>query len=249
MTEYRFTSHGQTDRGCVRAANEDAFLTRDDVGLWVVADGMGGHSNGHLASAAIVEGLKVLELANDFDTDVGRIAVALGKVNTAIVTLAEKSNTKIGSTVAVLYMNGSRYACLWAGDCRIYRMRERNLTQLTRDHSPVQDLVDRGVVLASEARSHPMSHIVSRAIGVDAAVDPDLVTGELSARDVFLLCSDGLTAVVTDDDMASELGGLEGRAAARRLLELALSRGSPDNVTVLTVACEEKTALQLQGQT
>ena len=248
MADYRFTSHGQTDRGCVRATNEDAFLTRDDVGLWVVADGMGGHSNGNLASAAIVEGLKRLELSSDFQTDILRIRSALARVNTLILKLAERSNTKIGATTAALYTNASRYACLWAGDCRIYRMRDKQLAQLTRDHSPVQDLVDRGVVPASEARNHPMSHIVSRAIGVDSAVDPDLKIGEMSARDVFMLCSDGLTAVCTDDEIAAELCGVEGRAA-RRLVELALSRGAPDNVTVLTVACEEKTALQLEGRT
>ena len=247
MTEYRFTSHGETDRGCVRSHNEDAFLARDDAGLWVVADGMGGHSNGHLASAAIAAELEALELTNDFDTDVGLIGAALARVNAAILTLAEQSNTKIGSTVAALYMNQSRYAGLWAGDCRIYRMRERSLIQLTRDHSPVQDLVDRGVIQASEARSHPMSHIVSRAIGVDTSVEADLTTGELSPGDVFLLCSDGLTAVATDQDIITELAAVEGRAA-RRLVELALSRGSPDNVTVLTVSCEERTALQLAGR-
>ncbi|HWE98917.1 MAG TPA: protein phosphatase 2C domain-containing protein [Caulobacteraceae bacterium] len=247
MTEFRFTSEGQTHVGCVRTANEDSLLVREDAGLWVVADGMGGHSNGAWASAGVVEGLNAVELTGPFDADADKIQAAIRQANATIVEMAEKSGKQIGSTVVALYLKGAQYACLWAGDSRAYRLREGELAQLTRDHSAVQDLVDRGLIGADQARHHPMSNVVTRAIGVDHDAHADMVAGDIAGGDVFLLCSDGLMAVASNEEIALELVGRASRTATQRLIEMALSRGAPDNITVIIVACEPVTAVQPAG--
>ena len=243
---FRIKSTGATHVGLVRSANEDSMILRDDAGVWVVADGMGGHENGQWASNAIVEAVKAASFGGGWDDDVSNLAEAVHAANTKVYTTATERGGRMGSTVVALHMAGDRFACVWAGDSRIYLLRGGELYRLTRDHTQVQELVDRQLMTPEEAEHHPMSHVLSRAVGVQEELQLDVISDTAMPRDVFLLCSDGLTGVVSDAEIAERLGALPIEAACRRLTELVLARGAPDNVTMIAVACEEMTALALQ---
>jgi serine/threonine protein phosphatase PrpC len=234
-----------TDPGKVRAANEDSHFADEDAGVWVVADGMGGHANGQLASSMVVAAARNAGLTGEFDEDVDRLAEALQQANGEIVRTAEANGQRMGSTAVALYIADRRFACLWAGDSRIYLLRDGALHQLTRDHSQVQEMVDRGLLTPAEAKHHPMSNVLSRAVGVEETLDLEAISDEAAPRDVFLLCSDGLWGLVSDEEMVAVLSSLPVKTACNRLLEMVLDRGAPDNVTIVAVACEEKTALVL----
>lgn len=246
-SEVRFNTAGLTHEGRVRTLNEDSHLEREEIGLWVVADGMGGHQDGQVASAAIVQALTAITLQGDFADHLRQLNAVLSAANQAIFSAAEAVSTRMGSTVVILHIDAMSYACIWVGDSRIYRLRDGVLTRLTRDHTEVQGLIDRGILAAEDAQAHPMSHVLSRAVGVEAELRAEMTSGDLDGRDVFLLCSDGLTGLVSDEEIAAHLAA-GSRAASRDLLELALARGAPDNVTVVTVSCEEKTALILEQE-
>ena len=245
--QFRFLAAGLTHEGLVRSVNEDSHLLRNDVGLWAVADGMGGHENGQWASTAIVRSLSEVKFSGAFEADVEAVKTALTDANTIICDQAESVGKRMGSTAAVMVADGRRYACLWVGDSRIYRLRDGVLSRLTRDHTQVQDMVDKGVLSAEDAEDHPMGHILSRAVGVEEPLRLDIVSGDLDAEDVYLLCSDGLTGVVEEDEIRAQLTSSDSRAAGRRLMEMTMAHGAPDNVTLITVACEEMTALALKG--
>jgi serine/threonine protein phosphatase PrpC len=244
---FRFIASGLTHEGLVRSANEDAHLLRNDVGLWAVADGMGGHENGQWAAATIVAALARAPFTGDFGADVGVVEAAMAEANSTIREQAEKIGKRMGSTTVVLMADGRRFACLWVGDSRIYRLRGDTLERLTRDHTQVQEMVDKGILSAAEADDHPMGHVLSRAVGVEEPLRLDVIDGELDAGDVFLLCSDGLSGVIAEEDIRKALTETDSRSAARQLMEKTMSEGAPDNVTLITVACEEMTALSLEG--
>lgn len=243
----RFSASAHTHEGRVRSANEDSLLVRSDIGLWAVADGMGGHENGQWASQTVVEALGELVATGDFQSDLAGVEAALQLANDRIRREAEARGKRMGSTVVVLMADGSDFACAWVGDSRIYRLRDRRLEQITRDHTQVQDMLDRGMITEPEAENHPMSHVLSRAVGVEAPLRVDRVGGELRTPDIFLLCSDGLSGLVSPAEIEAHLLASDPATAARALLELTLSRNAPDNVTIITVACEEMTALTLPG--
>jgi len=234
-----------THPGKVRSANEDSHFANEDAGVWIVADGMGGHDDGQLASSIVTETTRQTPLTGRFEEDVDSLAGALRQANAEIQATAAAHHKRMGSTVVALYLADRRFACLWAGDSRIYLLRDGALHQLTRDHTQVQEMVDRGLLSAAEAKHHPMSHVLSRAVGVQETLELDAISDEAAARDVFLLCSDGLTGLVPDDEIAGTLSSLSVNAACNRLLEMVLDRGAPDNVTIVAVSCEEKTALVL----
>jgi serine/threonine protein phosphatase PrpC len=239
MIAYRISASGLSDTGKVRRHNEDSMLLRGGAGLWAVADGMGGHAHGRWASEQIVAGLAQAPLIGDFGVDIERIGLAVSQANGLIAAAAEKEGTVIGSTVVIMLLVGARFAVLWAGDSRAYLIRRGALIQLTHDHTYVQDLMEVGEISAEEARSHPKRHVLSRAVGADPEFALDAVEDEALPRDVFLLCSDGLTSNVSDAEIGERLGQFPPETAARRLLDLALSRGAPDNVTIVVVRCEE----------
>lgn len=244
---FRLNTFGLTHEGLVRPANEDSMILRDDAGVWVVADGMGGHENGRWASQSIVSQVERAALNGDFDRNLGAIAGAIHAANQDILATSRQSGQRMGSTVVALYLDQGRMACLWAGDSRIYLLRGCSLIRLTRDHTQVEDMVEAGLLRPDEAKGHPMAHVISRAVGVDPNLQLDAIQDEIEARDVFLLCSDGLTGVVSDDEIAEQLTRYSPSQACQRLLELCLSRGAPDNVTMVAVGCDEITALSLAG--
>jgi serine/threonine protein phosphatase PrpC len=232
----RFTSHGLTHLGLVRRRNEDAFLDRPDGGLWAVADGMGGHEAGDLASRMIVDALGALEPSPDLDDFVHAAAAELTGVDAALRRRAALlgPGAVIASTVVVLLASAGEVACLWVGDSRLYRWRAGAFKQLTVDHSKVQEMVDAGLLRPEEMSGHPLSHIVTRSIG-GGHPEFGMLREKLQPGDRFLLCSDGLTNMVADAEIAEELAMSTPSEAARRLTDLVLARGAIDNVTVVIV--------------
>lgn len=228
----------RTHVGLKRKINEDSILVDSARGLWAVADGMGGHEAGEVASAMVVQALSALPAAEeDIDDLVGGAVHALRQVNRDLIELArtEGNGRTIGTTVVGLIVAGGFFRCFWVGDSRAYRMRDGLMTRISRDHSLVQQLVDSGMLRAEEAEHHENSNVVTRAVGVASEVDVDLIEGECVAGDLFLLASDGLTRVVDDLEIAAELQRSAPEAAADTLLESVLERGAPDNVSLIIV--------------
>lgn len=223
--------------GCRRKVNEDSLLARSDSGLWAVADGMGGHVAGDVASQKVCEALRRLPVTDGLDRLVDDAVAALRHANRELVDLAatRESNTSIGSTVVGLAISDGQFRCFWAGDSRAYRLRDGEIEQLTRDHSLVQDLLDAGMLSADEAVDHPNSNIITRAVGVAEELNVETMGGEVRPGDQYLLATDGLTRMVADDELATALSTWQPDEAAGRLIDVVLSRGAPDNVTMVVV--------------
>jgi len=244
MTRLRYHSALRTHPGLKRAVNEDAALSRDDVRLWVVADGMGGHENGQWASQTLVQQFETLAMPSDPQTRGGAIVAALTAGNRAINDAAQAAGATMGTTAVLLHGEGDDLLVLWVGDSRIYRLRDQALEQLTRDHTLVQDMVDRGLLRADDAEAHPMAHVLSRAVGTEPQLRYDSRVEKVRPGDRYLLCSDGVSKVVADAELAELLGqgGIDG--VADRLIERVLAGGAPDNCTLVLLAAEEATALR-----
>ena len=195
---------------------------------------MGGHDAGSFASSCVVDHLGGLSAGAKLPAMIEEARGALGRSNAQLVALAEPGRT-IGATVVALTADSRNFSCLWAGDCRAYRVRNGAITQLTRDHSLVQALIDAGELDAFEAENHPDAHIVTRAVGASPELALSCVHGELEAGDLFILASDGLTRLISADEIAAGLRGTDLGAAADQLIETCLERGAPDNVSIVLV--------------
>lgn len=227
-------SVSRTHVGLRRKVNEDSVLVRDDCGLWAVADGMGGHEAGDVASSKVTEALRQLPGSADLDALVDDAIIALKRVNHDLITLAGGTDQRsIGTTVVGLAIAGGEFRCFWAGDSRAYRIRDDQIVQLTRDHSMVQDLVDAGMLRPDEAVDHPNSNIITRAVGVAPDLRVDTVAGDVKPGDQFLLASDGLTRMVDDRELVANLTSATLDSAAEKLIDTVLSRGAPDNVSLI----------------
>jgi serine/threonine protein phosphatase PrpC len=245
MSQLRLESFGATHVGCVRTNNEDSYWVSPERSIWLVADGMGGHEKGEWASAAITEAISEVTLSHDFNADCTAIADAIHGANARIFAEARKQGVQMGSTVVVLHVSGAHFALFWVGDSRGYLLRGGVLHQLTSDHSQVQAMVDRGLIAPEDAAGHPMAHVLARAVGAQAGLAVDVITDEAQPGDVFLLCSDGLTGRIADEEIAAVLAQEGHRAALDRLIALTLERQAPDNVTAVIVAASEATRLAL----
>ncbi|NDW05829.1 PP2C family protein-serine/threonine phosphatase [Jiella pacifica] len=234
---FRFDVFGASHVGRVRELNEDRFLVDAATGVFAVADGMGGHHGGELASAAIVERLATVGIATTAADLRARVEARLIAANEAIRSHGAAAGATVGSTVVVLLVFGDRFACLWAGDSRLYRLSRGILSKVTRDHSKVQELVDAGLISPGEAATWPERNVITRAVGVSPRLDLERVSETARIGDVFLLCSDGLTGHLGDDEIAALLAGSDARAAAEALIAAALERGGGDNVTVVVLRC------------
>lgn len=235
----RFTSHGVSDVGRVRARNEDAFLERPEIALWAVADGMGGHDRGDEASAAIVAALTALRPRDltEIDDYVDEVKKPLTLVDRDLRAraAAQGGGAVIASTVVTLFIYGNDFGCLWAGDSRLYLLRDGELRQLTTDHSLVQELIDTRQLTPEEAAVHPHRNVVTQAIGGGRFL-LGVRAGNIRPRDRFLLCSDGLTNMVEDTEIAAFLRSAPApQDAADGLRDLVLERGAIDNVTIVVV--------------
>lgn len=243
---FRIDESAASHVGIVRRENEDAHFTSAEAGVWVVADGMGGHANGKMASSALVAAVEAVRLPETLDSACDVVSQAIHSANIAIFGHAQEAGLQMGSTVVALVVRGDEFAVLWAGDSRAYLFRDGQLIQLTRDHTQVQEMVDRGLLEQSEAEDHPMKHVLSRAVGVQDALEIDAIRDRMVTRDLFLLCSDGLYGVVGEDRIAAILAE-GGSASADALIAASLENGAPDNVTVSLVGVSEPTLLVLNG--
>ncbi|HLI65965.1 MAG TPA: protein phosphatase 2C domain-containing protein [Caulobacteraceae bacterium] len=228
-----FESVVRTHIGCRRKINEDSVLCRPELGLWAVADGMGGHDAGEVASALVVERLAAGDAGSDLTAKTIAAKRAIETANAELVAMGNQgpSQRTIGSTVVAIAAAAGELSCLWAGDSRAYRVRGGALVQLTRDHSLVQELVDAGQLDAAEANDHPNSNIVTRAVGASPNIVVDVVASDIALGDVFLLASDGLTRLATDAELLAGLQAPNLEAAADRFIDTCLERGAPDNVS------------------
>lgn len=227
--------------GKVRQANEDNFLLRPEYGLWAVADGMGGHENGALASATVVAALEAVGTADSAPALLAMLEDGVLKANETLREEISRRGATMGATLVVLLVHARHFACLWSGDSRVYLVRGGRITQVSRDHTEVQEMVDRGMLTPEEAKRSPRRHVITHAIGVHETPELDLENGEIADGDAFLLCSDGLTEHVTDAEMlqAVEAGGAQDACDA--LLALTLQRGARDNVTIVVVRYRQAT--------
>jgi len=231
----RFECASRTHVGLKRKINEDSILVETERGLWVVADGMGGHEAGEVASAMVVDALRALPRTGDLDQLAASADEALSATNRELIRLAQSNGLgkSIGTTVVGLAISDGQFRCFWSGDSRGYRLRDGMISRVTRDHSLVQQLVDSGILKEEEAELHENSSVITRAVGVAEQFSVDVVGGETQAGDLFLLASDGLTRVVNDREIAIELERSPPEQAADNLLQMVLERGAPDNVSII----------------
>ncbi len=232
------SSHAQTHRGTVRKINEDAFLERPTQGIWVVADGMGGHAAGDVASQLVIDTiLKSIELLSPAEINTSVLVQSLKESNAMLQQMSKTqfSGKVAGSTVVVLLIKDDNYHLLWVGDSRGYLLRNGVLQQVTKDHSQVNDMVDEGVILAKDAESHPLANVITRAVGVDTELNVDIKSDKLLLGDVFLLCSDGLNKEVSDKEIEQVLQPGNIIDAGMALMHASLVRNARDNVTCILV--------------
>ena len=228
-----FRSVSRTHTGLVRSHNEDSLVERSDVGLWAVSDGMGGHAAGDVASGLVVAALS--QLPRDRLSPDG-VREALDGVNDDLLARSSGAQDRtMGATVTVMGSNGSSYFCLWAGDSRLYRLRKGKLTQLTRDHRFIQDLLDSGRITEAEARIHPRRNVITRAVGVAKELELEGCDGTIEPGDVFLLVTDGVTGACTDEEILTALTGKSLDEAADDIVGRCLDHGAPDNLTLLLI--------------
>lgn len=234
----RWSSASRTHIGMVRNVNEDALLDRPDLQVWAVADGMGGHFAGDYASRCVVEALNQVQGSTDLQLLEANVHRQLEAVNGSLRQEARRkgSSTVIGSTAVVMLASGLKGVCLWLGDSRLYRLSAAGLSQVTRDHSQVQDWVDQGKLSAREAEEHPFANVITRAIGAHDQLQVDRTAFDIDPGDVFLLCSDGLTRAVHDTEIGQILSDADEVEAVNALTHLALVRGATDNVTLVVAS-------------
>ncbi|MFQ1701441.1 PP2C family protein-serine/threonine phosphatase [Loktanella agnita] len=230
---------GATDTGRVRDHNEDSYLTKPEFGVWVVADGMGGHAAGDFASQTIVAELGSIGFASSGEDLQARFMERLGRAHNRIVDhAASLGGGTVGATLVALLVHDTEYICVWSGDSRIYRWRNGELTQQTSDHTEVRELLEAGLISAEEAENWPRKNVITRAIGVSDRPNCDVTSATLEADDMFLLCSDGLTEHNNDADLAQAMAsGLEPQAICNGLIAQTLDRGAKDNVTAIVMRC------------
>ena len=252
----RIASGGVSDVGRVRTNNEDCYKIVERLNLLVLSDGMGGEVHGEIASAMAVE--TVVKHCLDAGTNpaaqvIGAVqpywsartkhlATAVHLANRTIFKAAEKNpdHRGMGATLTAAWIDGAKLSIAHVGDSRAYLLRSGSLLQLTRDHSLVAEQVRRGILTVAEAEESNMQSVLLRALGAQAAIEVDAEEHSLFPRDVLLLCSDGLTRMVTEPEIAGTLQAeTDPTRAAEKLVALANERGGPDNITVLTVRLEK----------
>lgn len=232
-----------TDVGRIRSGNEDNFFAEADErrGVFVVADGMGGHAAGEVASemAVTIVSRHLLGLSSVRDTGASQlVSKSLQEANRAIFDrmLAESDKQGMGTTASVMVLSDHGYLIGQIGDSRVYLYRDGALVQITKDHSYVQEQVDAGLLTPEQARYHPYSNVITRCVGASDEVEADIYSGDVRVGDVFLLCSDGLTGMVDDRRLAQLLMARSGPGRiVDSLIAEANGRGGLDNITAIVI--------------
>lgn len=230
-----FEQIARTHAGRRRKVNEDALLARQDLGLWAVADGVGGQTAGDVASALVVEKLGQASGGPAVADRRDAAKTAIQDANAALWRMACAKSKTIGSTVVALAIGHDGYCCLWAGDSRAYLLRDGVMRQITHDHSLVQKLVDSGDLAPEEAATHPNANLITRAVGSAPTVELDSVEGDIRPGDHFILATDGLTRLLEPDELAEAQEADDLERLADHWVETVLARGAPDNLTFVIV--------------
>jgi len=243
MTRQRpssWLSSAATHRGTVRKINEDSMMSRTEDNFWVVADGMGGHEAGEVASNMITTALDELGVEVKVSELVDKIEDVLLGVHQKILAYSRKNceGHTMGSTVVAMVARDNFGLCMWAGDSRLYRYRGGQLEQLTEDHSQVNEMLARGLISLEEAEGHPSGHVITRAVGATETLYVDVTAFELRPKDIYILCSDGLYGALSREEMLSRLHLSSVETYANDFIEDALKNGARDNVTVVAVQAQ-----------
>jgi protein phosphatase len=253
----RIASGGVTDLGRVRTNNEDCYRIVEPLNLYVLSDGMGGEAHGEVASALAVETVvkhclhpeasPAAELFDEVDPNFSertkRLSAAVHLANRNIFKSAEENPEQhgMGATLTAVWIDGEKLSIAHVGDSRAYLLRGGNLLQLTRDHSLVAEQVRRGILTAAEAEESDMQSVLLRALGAQEEIEVDAEEHTLFPRDVLLICSDGLTRMVTEPEIAGTLQSeTDPTRAAEKLIALANERGGPDNITVVIARLDKE---------
>ena len=226
-----------THRGAVREHNQDAFVEFTDSGLWLVADGMGGHRAGDVASQLICD--TVTRAWRQHNGAPGKVELeqVIQQANQRIRQFGREklAGQTLGSTVVALLIEGDTYHLFWAGDSRCYRFRDNELTQLSRDHSQVADMVEQGLLDEREADRHPLAHVVTRAVGVDEALTLDYRSGQVEPGDHFMLCSDGVSMELGNAEIRDFLNGGPIHDVSQAIMHSLLINKCDDNITCVII--------------
>ncbi len=232
---YKWQSAGRTDVGKVRTLNEDEFMDIPARQLWAVADGMGGHAAGDVASETVIQALETIGFVEKINDASGLVANAIIKANEHLRHLARErgKDVVVGATVVAAVARGNRMAILWAGDSRAYRLRNTHFEQLTHDHDILSDMKAKNA--PTELIESMKSNVISRAVGAHDKLNLDEVKVEVQVDDVFLLCSDGLYREVPEHQIKAMLREKDPSRSANLLIDAALRSGARDNVTVVVL--------------
>jgi len=233
----QWVSASTTNVGVVRKINEDAVFSKPGINLWAVADGMGGHEAGNVASSMIVNMLDDIETKVNLDVFVSTIEDKILDANKRLLEYSEimLEGRIIGSTVAILLIKGRIGICLWAGDSRLYRYRNGDIEQITVDHSHVAELLKHGSISIEEAENHPDANVITRAVGTSENLYVDIDVFDVNVGDTFMLCTDGLYNAVNEEGIINCLQEDNVEIAANSLIEISLDNGASDNVSVVLV--------------
>jgi serine/threonine protein phosphatase PrpC len=235
----RIVTYGKTDVGLKRGNNEDAFSEDPEIGVCLVSDGMGGAAAGELASRIFVEtALGIFSNSGEVteEENMERVRKAFVRANDQILAHVKENlhHRGMGCTGELLAFSNGGFVIGHIGDSRTYRLRNGKLKQLTHDHSLVQNQLDKGLITQAEARKHPQRNVIHKALGIDDHLYPDILNGSTCPKDLFLLCSDGLTDMIEDETILQILNSeITISRKADNLIEAALDAGGKDNVTVL----------------
>lgn len=232
VIRYSATTHV----GRVRKINEDAILATPETRVWAVADGMGGHSAGDVASRLVIDQLAMLPEGLDPSDLMQAVRRALKLAHEQIQQEAALQHFEtMGATVITLILANDHFVAFWVGDSRLYRFRDNDVELLTTDHSAVAELVLAGKLTWDEAELHPMSNMITRAVGVGKDLDPGKIRGRVLRGDRFLLCSDGLSKYASFDTLRRAVPNAPIETVADTLLNIALAGGGSDNISIIVV--------------
>jgi serine/threonine protein phosphatase PrpC len=224
-----------THVGRVRSVNEDSILALPDQRIWVVSDGMGGHTAGDFASQAIVEAVASVPADLPAADRMQAVRTAIARAHTAIRIEAERRATTVGATVVALMLAEEHFVAFWAGDSRLYRFRNGGIELLTTDHSVVAELVTSGEMTWDEVEALPQSNAITRAAGVGETLTLDKIRGDILSGDRFLLCSDGLNKYAGFEALRRAVTGAPIETVSEKLVQMALDGGGGDNISVIVV--------------
>jgi serine/threonine-protein phosphatase Stp1 len=238
MSDRPIRFNAKTHVGLVRKVNEDSILVLPDQQIWVVSDGMGGHAGGDYASQMVVDNIAVLPANMAATEKLTQIRNAVQSAHRSIYHEAEARHATMGATVVALVLAEGHFGALWAGDSRLYRLREGKIELLTTDHSVVAALVEAGQLNWDEAGKHPQANAITRAVGVGEDLELDKIRGDALPGDRFLLCSDGLNKYLTIPEIGAALRGVPIEVVTDNLVQMALDGGGADNVSVIVVDIE-----------